>query len=204
MISLRVDPDETLYDVKKKLMEKHNLVFDGVCMDNDCHTLADYNIKRHSTLDLHEKVQIYVKETVRGLIYTIDVDSLDTIDNIKDKIEAINGFPKHRQCLIFADQRLKGKRTLADYNICKDSTLLLVHYQWIFVKMLDGRTETLKVKSSDTVDSVKVKIYDMEEIRPVDQRLVFGGYQLEGNRTLASYKIRNHSTIHLTRRLCGS
>jgi len=41
MISLGVYPDETLHSIKQKIMEKHNLVFDGVRMDNDYATLAD-------------------------------------------------------------------------------------------------------------------------------------------------------------------
>ena len=79
MISLRVYPDETLYDVKKKIMEKHNLVFDGVRMDNDYATLADYKIQHQSMLDLVEKMQIHVKEPLQGLTFTVDVDSSDTV-----------------------------------------------------------------------------------------------------------------------------
>jgi len=61
MISLGVYPDETLHSIKQKIMEKHNLVFDGVRMDNDYATLADYNIQHQSMLDLVEKMQIHVK-----------------------------------------------------------------------------------------------------------------------------------------------
>jgi len=109
MISLRVYPDETLHDVKKKIMEKHNLVFDGVRMEDNHTTLADYNIQHQSTLDLLEKMQIHVKEPLHGLTFTVDVDSSDTIDNIKDKLENNDGFPKGRQCLIFANEQLEGK-----------------------------------------------------------------------------------------------
>ncbi|CAN6352489.1 unnamed protein product [Urochloa humidicola] len=209
MISLRVYPDETLYDVKKKIMEKHDFVFDGVRMENNFTTLADYNIQHQSTLDLVEKMQIHIKEPLQGLTFTVDVDSSDSIDNIKDKVENNDGFPKSRQCLIFANEQLEGKRTLADYNICKDSTLLLVLYpcqggrMQIFVKTQTGKTATLKVESSDTVNSVKVKIYEMEGIRPTYQRIIFAGFQLEGSRTLASYNIQDDSTMHLMLRLCG-
>jgi ubiquitin C len=92
MISLIVYPDETLYELKKKLTEKYNLFYDGARMDDNNRTMADYNIKHQSTLDLEEKMQIYVKETVHGLMCTMDVDSSDTIDNLKCKIEATDGF----------------------------------------------------------------------------------------------------------------
>ncbi|CAL4897490.1 unnamed protein product [Urochloa decumbens] len=209
MISLRVYPDETLYDVKQKIMEKHNLVFDGVLMEDNSATLAHYNIQHQSTLDLVEKMQIHVKEPLQGLIFTVDVNSSDTIDKIKDKIEDADGFPKGRQCLIFADEKLEGKHTLADYNICKDSTLLLVLYPCkggrmkIFVKTYTGKTVTLKAESSDTVNSMKVKVYETEGTRPIHQRMVFSGKELEGRRTLAYYNIQHESTLHLVIRLCG-
>jgi ubiquitin C len=119
--SLRVYPDERLYEVKNKIMDKHNVVFDGKLMETDYLTLADYNIKHQSTIELQEKMQIHVKEALHGLIFTVDVDSSYTIDNIKRKIESADGFPKDRQCLIFAGEQLQDKRTLADYKICKDS-----------------------------------------------------------------------------------
>ena len=81
MISLGVYPDETLHSIKQKIMEKHNLVFDGVRMDNDYATLADYNIQHQSMLDL-VKMQIHVKEPLQGLTFTVDVDSSDTVDTL--------------------------------------------------------------------------------------------------------------------------
>jgi len=82
MISLGVYPDETLHAIKQKIMEKHNLVFDGVRMDNDYVTLADYNIQHQSMLDLVEKMQIHVNEPLQGLTFTVDVDSSDTVGTL--------------------------------------------------------------------------------------------------------------------------
>jgi ubiquitin C len=210
MICLRVQPDDTLHTVKKNILEKYHLVFEGVQMEDNL-TLADYNIQHQSTLDLQEKMQIYVKETLKGLTITLDVDSLDTIDIIKDKIEYNEGFPKGRQCLIFGDEQLEGKYTLADYNICNESTLLLVIHpctstsdaMQIFVKMQNGKTTTVRVDSSDTVNSITVKIYEMEGIPPLEQRIIFRGRRLEGRRTLADYGIQKEETLHLMLCLCG-
>ncbi|KAE8811196.1 polyubiquitin-like [Hordeum vulgare] len=200
---------DTLYTIKAKIQEQYRLVFDGVQLE-DNRTLADYGIKHDFTLDLQEKMQIFVMETLEGRTITLEVDNLDTIDKVKAKIESTEGFPKVQQCLIFDNKQLEdGKRTLADHNICKGSTLLLILLprsptvvMRIFVEAQQRRIP-LEVGSSDTVNSVMVKIYEKIGVPPKQQRLIFGGKQLEEHRPLADYKIKSRDTFHLMYRPCG-
>ncbi|KAG2560518.1 polyubiquitin-B-like [Panicum virgatum] len=195
-ITMDVEPSDTVRNVKAKIHDRQRIIFEGKPL-HGCVSLANHNVHKESTLHLDlspryhggggggSRMQVFVK-ALSGKTIKLKVKPSYTIGEVKAMVQ-------NQQRLFFGgNQQLQDGRTLADYDVQRESTLLLDLGMRVSVSSFTGpQTITLVVAPDDTADDVK------ERIRG-PQTLVFDGRELEDGQTLAEAHVKRDSTLHLT------
>ncbi|GJS94963.1 ubiquitin 8 [Tanacetum coccineum] len=228
IICLKVDETETIDNVKAKIHLKIGVSSEKLWVSNVTQilsversfkgdrTLAECNICNGDTLICDFEMCVSFKipyvwilsaglvqisvTTLTGESIILEVNQSDTISNVRSLVESKKGFLLHQHVLFCEGKQLEDNLVLS--KIPNRSTLYCLPKPrarlQILVKLLNGKTIVLKVKSTKTVGSLLRKIYDMEDIPSNRQhRLLLAGQELNNNNTILECSIRWNSLLLL-------
>ncbi|CAI2191294.1 17353_t:CDS:2, partial [Funneliformis geosporum] len=180
-------------------VNKQRLVYITEELHND-KKLEDYDFQSEGVMFLCMTLFVVL---LSGKKINLKVFGDDTVENVKQKIQELEGIPLNQQRLVYiSNEELRNEKKLEEYDFQNEGTMFLC--MTLFVVVLSGKTITLRVSGNDTVKSVKQKIQEREGIPVNEQRLVYQSHELrENHKKLPEYNVQNDGTMYLTMRLPG-
>lgn len=222
-ISLWVDPDYTVAQLKEIIASRHNIpedvqeIFFARAKLDDDRTLRSYVIETNHMLHVEiaspPVLQITIKfQNDNGEDLELEVPENQTVDRVKRAVLSKRGFILAHQQLFFNGLELENRRRLCDCEVTTGSSLDLIltsddltscstSTMHLFVKTLTGKTITLETCSTDTVLELKQQILEKEGVAIDSQCLILAGKQMENQQTVSDCGIQNQSVIHLVLRV---
>ena len=212
-LTLEVAPLDTIESLKNKLFYLKNIPLDyqrlffGNVELEDSKKLLDYSIYEFSEIRLEEKDEIIINVIYSENLVKIGIFKLkDSIKSVKDKIEnnvSINVISE-KQILLFEDKELEDNKSLMNYNLdkgLKTKTFELFKGDKngikVYIKRLSGKILNYSFNPSLNIGKIKEKISEDEQFLIELMRLEYEGNELENDKTLEFYNLRNKSTINL-------
>ena len=200
--------ENTVSDIKAKIQEESDvcpqrqaLYFEGVEVRNQS-TLGGCGIGDGSKIKLvvGGPVLMNILVVFKTKRLGFEVDPQSSVLELKNKLETETQVEVNRQRLIFSGRLLEDAKRLSDYSIQKGNTIYLVQQFatgeiQIVVKTHNDIEHPMSVLPSTTILEIKDKV-SRNEYGPHDQyQLTFSGLQLEEERTVADYEIKNESCL---------
>ena len=207
-ITLMVQPSDSIRHVKRLIEEKEkiscykqHLTFARQQLEDE-HSLFHYNIGKESTLWLDDSgIFVFVEVQSKKMPLTLSVRSSDTIEYFKQLLKDEVGIPPDEQILqISYWKRANDSGSLRQNGIGDRSHVHVFKGMRIFVEIRPGKTITLLVRPSDTIEYLKEVLRNMVRIPPDQQSLTSNGMELEKERTLKDYNIEPQSTLYFARK----
>ena len=143
--------------------------------------------------------RLFVKPN-NGKIFSINVLSTDTIEEVKRKIEDKKGIPFDEQCLVFSGKTLEDDKKLASYGIIKESILflmLIMENKFKISIATENKAIIVEVDQNMTTENLKRKIQDEVAVKFYKQQLIFADKELDDNQKLRYYNIQSKSKLFL-------
>ena len=141
-------------------------------------------------------MQIFIK-SLCGKTIIINVESSESIETLKSKIQEKEGIPVEYQILISSNRVLANKKPISFYNIKSESninlSLKLKSGIQIKIKTLEKEI-TFNVGPHTTIKDIKDEIKKQQFFFKLN--LVFNGRILEDNKSVTDYNIKNGSIIY--------
>ncbi|CAF2893436.1 unnamed protein product [Rotaria sp. Silwood2] len=192
--TINCSTDTTIRGLKSMISNQiigvdNRIIVYGVQRLDERKRLADYNIENNDILFCRTPFvgEVFVK-TLTGKTITVSIDSEETVDSFKSKVESKEGIPVDQQRIIFAGKQWENERILSDYFICTESTVHLV------LRLRGGEDKSTEASFVDLSDESKIKKIEWSSEAP-PWRTANVGLCLEGKCKNSSCKAFNCSVI---------